>query len=398
MEDDGISSSLPVESRRPSPKFSSTQPERRYGLPISRLGKKDTHREDDSGISSMELVELVESEVPEVPEVPVKKKRHRSHVGDHGSKQKSTQPLKGSQFSNVKEAYEILRPIAQKWKHIGFELKLDLQNIARIQASANSNEERLEQMLTQHHERALDKQSLYNAVSGPLVTELEIARKILSHQQPARREERLALTTSYRPAQLSGQLQTPPQYSSSQSLKMPALYTKAPLIPPPASDIKAIELMQEFSKLLLHSISCVNLWMPKKLANMLSCHNSRFTTLTRNCRDTSDVIKVLEDNITFIDYDLLTRVADETKNESLTAEIETYVEHLNEYLRSKIQKRINPSIRLKYNSTLLSCYRPAHLARKHKVSREIENVATTNDMCAGCSSHIPGTYIHNYTH
>ena len=158
----------------------------------------------------MELVELVESEVPEVPEVPVKKKRHRSHVGDHGSKQKSTQPLKGSQFSNVKEAYEILRPIAQKWKHIGFELKLDLQNIARIQASANSNEERLEQMLTQHHERALDKQSLYNAVSGPLVTELEIARKILSHQQPARREERLALTTSYRPAQLSGQLQTPP--------------------------------------------------------------------------------------------------------------------------------------------------------------------------------------------
>ena len=179
---------------------------------------------------------------------------------------------------------------------------------------------------------------------------------------------------------------------------MPALYTKAPLIPPPASDIKAIELMQEFSKLLLHSISCVNLWMPKKLANMLSCHNSRFTTLTRNCRDTSDVIKVLEDNITFIDYDLLTRVADETKNESLTAEIETYVEHLNEYLRSKIQKRINPSIRLKYNSTLLSCYRPAHLARKHKVSREIENVATTNDMCAGCSSHIPGTYIHNYTH
>ena len=94
----------------------------------------------------------------------------------------------------------------------------------------------------------------------------------------------------------------------------------------------SIKIKTDFSKLLLYTTNSVEQYPPRKLANLLSCHDSRFSSLTQDCIDTYDVIAALRDNITFIDYDLLQFIAEEQKDNHQRIKINKYKVDLNSYL------------------------------------------------------------------
>lgn len=75
---------------------------------------------------------------------------------------------------------------------------------------------------------------------------------------------------------------------------------------------------------------------PRELAYLLSCKDSRFSALTEDCKDADDIIGVLRDNITFLDYDLLHYLAKATEDKHLSADITDYVAHLEDYLQDKL--------------------------------------------------------------
>ncbi len=88
--------------------------------------------------------------------------------------------------------------------------------------------------------------------------------------------------------------------------------------------------------LLLSTTNSVKHKPPRELVNMLSCFDGRFSALTKDCKDTDDVIAVLIDNVTYLDYDLPQYVAEATKDEALAADTKNYMYQLERYLRRKI--------------------------------------------------------------
>ena len=74
----------------------------------------------------------------------------------------------------------MLRPIAEKWKLIGTELKVDPSVLAMIESEHDTDVKKLFQMLEVESQKVLNKQILYEAVSSPQVMEQEIAKKVLS--------------------------------------------------------------------------------------------------------------------------------------------------------------------------------------------------------------------------
>lgn len=70
---------------------------------------------------------------------------------------------------------------------------------------------------------------------------------------------------------------------------------------------------------------------PRELANILSCFDARFSALTQDCKDIDDVIAVMIDNVTFVDYGLLKHLANATNNLSLASNVKDYESAFQEY-------------------------------------------------------------------
>ena len=96
----------------------------------------------------------------------------RSEFHDEGAEQEK--------FFSVREVQTLLRPIAEKWKLIGTELKVDPSVLAMIESEHDTDVKKLFQMLeVVESQKVLNKQILYEAVSSPQVMEQEIAKKVL---------------------------------------------------------------------------------------------------------------------------------------------------------------------------------------------------------------------------
>ena len=75
---------------------------------------------------------------------------------------------------------------------------------------------------------------------------------------------------------------------------------------------------------------------PQDLTRLLSCYEDRYSTLTKHCLNTEDIIQVLVKNISFVDYDLLSFVLKNMNHPRISFEVDLYSQSLQQYLRKRM--------------------------------------------------------------
>lgn len=114
------------------------------------------------------------------------------------------------------------------------------------------------------------------------------------------------------------------------------------LLPPHRSETRVNleratrEIKIRFSHLLLAVLKSVRDKSPRELATLINCYDDRYSTLTKDCIDTEDIIQVLAKNITFVDCDLLLFIANELQDGDLSFRVCIYKSNLKCYLKARL--------------------------------------------------------------
>lgn len=107
----------------------------------------------------------------------------------------------------------------------------------------------------------------------------------------------------------------------------------------PKLEIDTSEIKLKFKHLLTKVTNSVKDIPPRKLVTLLSCYDDHYCTLTKECKDTSDVITALIENISFIDYGLLYFIVEELRYFALLMDIMQYKTDLEDYILNRLYSK-----------------------------------------------------------
>ena len=216
------------------------------------------------------------------------------------------------------ELENALLPIAHTWRQICKQLQLSEEEVKKLQGNDDSiaDEKVLKRLIDQQYPILSEAHMLKRILSTPSRAEFIVEYTAPTTSGPSGFHKKLAVPTPI-PLQARYEFMHPEPKRIKLEREQEQTWAGGSVL------FRDQELFSSLLSDAMQSIRDSNLHVPELLA-ILESYDSKYSTLTIDCRNINDIIQVLENNISFRDYPILEFIATETNDLNLLQRVSTY--------------------------------------------------------------------------